>query len=80
VKTEPLVGSRALEEEEMGGKRVSHFRRIALRMENVECKAVAVQRPREGYARGVSGQQLSKHVPAARDTNAIEKLCLPCGP
>jgi hypothetical protein len=32
------------------------------------------------YSRVVSGQQLSKHVPAATDMNAtIEELCFLCG-
>jgi hypothetical protein len=34
-----------------------------------------------GYTRAISGQRLSKHVPAATDTKAtIEELCLLCGP
>jgi hypothetical protein len=34
-----------------------------------------------GYTRAVSGQRLSKHVPAATDTKATtEEFCFPCGP
>jgi hypothetical protein len=34
-----------------------------------------------GYIRTVSGQRLSKHVPAASDMNAtLEELCFLCGP
>jgi hypothetical protein len=34
-----------------------------------------------GYCRAVSGQQLGKHVSAARDTKATtEELCFLCGP
>jgi hypothetical protein len=39
------------------------------------------ERETDGYTRAVSRQQLGKHVPAAKDTNAtIEELCFLCGP
>jgi hypothetical protein len=47
----------------------------------VECRAVAMQRPRDRLnTRVVSGQRLGKHVPAATDKNATEEQCFLRGP
>jgi hypothetical protein len=48
----------------------------------VGCTAIAMQRPRDRQIyKVVSGQRLSKQVPAATDTSAtIEELCFLCGP
>jgi hypothetical protein len=51
----------------------------------VACTAVAMQWPRDrrknnGVMEPVSGQQLGKHFPTAKNTQAtIEKRCFQCG-
>jgi hypothetical protein len=46
----------------------------------VACRAVAIQRPRDGgYTRAVPGQRLGKHVPAAINRRATIEVLLETG-